>query len=60
MTEPDRQTVVPALKQAFPNDWESISREMYWDGLMGCWTFWRQTLMGPCMYGVETDGYIHT
>lgn len=60
MTEYERQAIVAALKRAFPNYWEAIARDMYWDELMGCLTFWRQTPMKPCMYGVETDGYIHT
>lgn len=39
MTEYERQAIVAALKRAFPNYWEAIARDLYWDELMGCLTF---------------------
>jgi hypothetical protein len=35
---------------------QRILREMWWDGLLGCYFF----KLGTMLVGVELDGYMHT
>jgi hypothetical protein len=56
MTEPDRATVLPYIKAAFPYDWELIYEEMQWSSIDENW------IVDYCgmRVGIETDGYIHS
>ncbi len=35
---------------------DTLTNRLFYDCLMGCWTFWSRRVM----YGMETDGYIHS
>ena len=53
--EPDRSTVLDALKRAFPHDWQHVYDTMHWS-TDGCWLI---DYRGICV-GIEPDGYIHS
>ena len=50
------ETVVTALRNAWPTQADEILATLKYDSLMGCWYFvrWGQYV------GIESDGFIHT
>lgn len=54
--EPNRDVLVKAVTDAFPDQAEEILKTVWWSGITGCWLFqrWGMTI------GVEPDGYIHS
>jgi len=54
--EPDRETVREQVEHAFPNNHKDVMENMQWSSIDGNWVY---TLHG-IMFGVETDGYIHS
>ena len=56
MEEPDRDSVLAAVKQAFPYDWEDVFERMQWSYIDGNWCIDYKGIF----VGIEPDGYIHS